>query len=122
MAEHNAETVILTPTNLININMSNVTKLTAGNYLMWSLQVHALLDGYALAKYLDGAATIPDPEITVGTVRTPNPAFEFWTRQDRLIYSGLIGAITVSVQPLVSRANTSADVWITLVKTYAKPS
>lgn len=41
--------------------------------------------------------------------------------QDRLIYSALLGAISVSVQPLVSRANTTVEVWQQLAMTYAKP-
>lgn len=52
--------------------MSQKSKLTDTNYLMWSLQVHALLDGYAVAGYLD----------------------EFPIRQDKLLYSALLGAIS----------------------------
>lgn len=49
MAATTAET-IQTPTHtFFNVNTSNVTKLTSTNYLMWSLQIHALLDGYDLA-------------------------------------------------------------------------
>lgn len=33
---------------LLTINMSNVSKLMATNYLMWTLQIHALLDGMTL--------------------------------------------------------------------------
>ncbi|KAL1194267.1 Retrovirus-related Pol polyprotein from transposon RE1 [Cardamine amara subsp. amara] len=108
--------------SIVNINMANVTKLNTTNYIMWSQQVHALLDGYGLAKHLDLSAQIHEPQITVNNNLVINPAFEPWTRQDRLIYSALIGAITLSVQPIVSRAETAADVWATLAHTYAKPS
>lgn len=58
---------------LFNINISNVIKLTSTNYLMWSLQIHALLDGYDLAGYLDGSITIPSATITTNDVITVNP-------------------------------------------------
>ncbi|XP_020874752.1 uncharacterized protein LOC110226675 isoform X2 [Arabidopsis lyrata subsp. lyrata] len=112
----------LNATSIVNINMANVTKLTTSNYIMWSRQVHAILDGYGLAKHLDALANVPDKEITVNAVTSPNPAFEAWTRQNRLVYSALIGALSLSVQSTVSRANTAADVWNTLASTYAKPS
>lgn len=51
-----------------------------------------------------------------------NPAFSLWQRQDKLIFSSLIGAISPSLQPLVSRATTSFEVWEMLSLTYAKPS
>lgn len=34
------------------VNMTNITKLSYSDYLMWSFQVHALLDGYNLVDYL----------------------------------------------------------------------
>lgn len=109
-------------TNLFNINMSNVSKLSATNYLMWSLQVHALVDGYGLVGHLDGSMVVPSPAITVDGEVTSNPEHTIWKRQDRLIYSALLGAITLPIQPLVSRATTAAQVWETLASTYAKPS
>ena len=39
-----AETVDTSSQTLLNVNMSNVTKPSAANYMMWSLQVHAFLD------------------------------------------------------------------------------
>ncbi|CAA7014677.1 unnamed protein product [Microthlaspi erraticum] len=39
--------------------MANVTKLSSSNYLMWSLQVHSLFDGYGLAGHLDGSKPAP---------------------------------------------------------------
>lgn len=107
---------------LLNINTSNVTKLNATNYLMWSRQVQALLDGYDLSSFLDGSKTIPPAVITVDDKETPNPEFLFHNRQDKLIYSAILGAITQSIQPLLSKANTSAEIWTLLASTYAKPS
>lgn len=70
--------------------------------------------------FLDSSTLPPNP--TVGETLTINPDFTRWKRQDRLIYSGLIGSITESIQPLVSTCKTSADIWNTLAVTYNKPS
>ena len=109
-------------TSLLNLNMTNVTKLTATNFLMWSRQVLALLDGYDLAGYVDGSAIIPPATNDTDSVLTANPAYTIWKRQDKLIYSALLGAITVSIQPILSTAATSAQIWEILSATYAKPS
>ncbi|KAL1219596.1 Retrovirus-related Pol polyprotein from transposon RE1 [Cardamine amara subsp. amara] len=64
-----------TANSVLNVSMTNVTKLTPTNYLMWSLQVHALLDGYGLAGYFDGSVTTSAATLTTGDVVTVNPAF-----------------------------------------------
>lgn len=110
-----------TPT-LYNINTSNVTKLTNTNYLMWTLQTHALLDGYELSGFLDESTLVSSETVTVANVTTVNPDFTLWKRQDKLIYSALLGAISPSVQQLVSRATTSSQIWATLASTFATPS
>lgn len=117
------ETILVSdkPT-LLNINMTNVSKLTASNFLMWSRQVLALLDGYDLAGYVDGTLPVPNPTNNTDGVQTPNPAYTIWKRQDMLIYSALLGAITVSIQPILSTTTTSAQIWAILSATYAKPS
>ncbi|KAG7536467.1 Integrase catalytic core [Arabidopsis suecica] len=43
-------------------------------------------------------------------------------RDKKLIFSALIGAISIPLQSLVSRATTSAQIWDKLSSTYAKPS
>lgn len=118
------ETILINNNNntLLHINMSNVSKLTNTNYLMWSLQVHALLDGYALANHLDNSAVPPSPTLTNGDATTENPEFVRWTRQDKLIYSTLLGAISPSIQPTVSRTTTASQIWEKLDSIYAKPS
>ncbi|CAE6075150.1 unnamed protein product [Arabidopsis arenosa] len=116
------ELVVTGASSLLNVNMSNVTKLTATNFLIWYRQVYALLNGYDLAGYLDGSVPAPEPTLTVNGVVSANPASKHWMRQDQLIYSGLIGTISPSVQPLLSKEKTSAQIWTTLFDTYAKPS
>ncbi|XP_010518597.1 PREDICTED: uncharacterized protein LOC104793871 [Camelina sativa] len=108
--------------SLVNVNMSNVMKLTSTNFLMWKRQVHALCNGYDLAGYLDGSTTAPDATLTTEGTTTANPAYKHWQRQDQLLLSSILGAISLSVQPLLSKANTSAEIWSTLTNTYATPS
>ncbi|RVW65937.1 Retrovirus-related Pol polyprotein from transposon RE2 [Vitis vinifera] len=55
-------------------------------------------------------------------VASPNLAYTTWKRQDRLIFNALLGAISISLQPLIARITTSLDAWQTLANTYAKPS
>lgn len=98
-----ADVITITPNTVLHVNMSNVSKLTATNYLMWSLQVHALLDGYGLAGHLEGSTVAPPPTVTIANTLTENPAFIRWKRQDKLIYSAFIGAILTSIQPTVSQ-------------------
>lgn len=87
-------TVALTDTpSILNVNMSNVTKLTALNYLMWHRQVHALFDGHGLAGYLEGTVLAPESTLTKNGVIFENQTFVSWKRQDKLIYSALLGAI-----------------------------
>lgn len=84
--------------------------------------MQALLDGYDLAGYLDGSVIVPPPTLTVDDVVSANTAYVLWKRQDKLLYSALLGAITTPVQPLLSKATTTAEIWEILMSTNAKPS
>lgn len=116
------EIISLNNNQLLHINMSNMFKLTNTNYLMWSLQIHALLDGYAFASHFDAVSEIPTATITNGDTVTPTPEYVRWTRQDKLIYSALLCAISPSIQPMVSRTTTASQILEKLAATYAKPS
>lgn len=89
---------------------------------MWSRHVHALLDGYDLADYIDGSTVAPSSTITTDEGIVPNPAYAIWKRQYRLIYSALLGAITTTVQPILSTASTVTQRSGLFSMTYAKPS
>ncbi|CAL9220625.1 unnamed protein product [Arabidopsis halleri] len=39
-----------------------------------------------------------------------------------MLYSSLIGTLTLNIQPMVARALTMRDIWLTLSNTYGKPS
>ncbi|CAA7018213.1 unnamed protein product [Microthlaspi erraticum] len=116
------ETIPVTNSALVVVNMTHVAKLTATNYLMWKIQIQALLDGYDLGGHINGSEVVPPSTLTTGDAVSVNPAYTLWNRQDKLIFSALIGAISPSLQPLVSRASTASEVWDTLAQTYAKPS
>ena len=107
---------------LLTINLSNITKLSSTNYLTWSIQIQSLLEGYDLHHFIDGAHTPPPPTVTVTGVTSPNLAYTTWKRQDCLIFSVFLGAISVSLQSLIARTTTFLDVWKTLANTYVKPS
>ncbi|XP_019056880.1 PREDICTED: uncharacterized protein LOC109116241 [Tarenaya hassleriana] len=106
---------------LINVNVSNVSKLTAMNYLTWSIQLRALLQGYNLEDFLD-AAKVPATTIITNNVLSPNPTYKSWFRQDRLVFSALLGAISSPCQALVVSTTSAADAWATLVQTYGRSS
>lgn len=107
---------------LLLVNMSSVTKLTTQNYLMWRRQVRALLEGHELQQFIDGSDGVPAETIVVDGVSTPNPAFAPWRRQDCLLYSAMIGAISQSAQSTVSTATTTKEVWDTLATVFGNPS
>ncbi|XP_010424581.1 PREDICTED: uncharacterized protein LOC104709712 [Camelina sativa] len=102
--------------------MTNVNKLKNTNFLMWSRQVRALLDGYDRTGYVDDTIVVLPPTVTNAVVTNANPDYKIWTRSDRLIYSTLLGAISDSVQPLLSTTNMSAEIWSTLQAILVTPS
>ncbi|CAA7029995.1 unnamed protein product [Microthlaspi erraticum] len=118
------ENVVATNGSLVHVNMTTITKLSATNYIMWRRQVHALFDGYELATYLDLSKPVPNPLITLpgATTTTENPAHTLYKRQDKLLYSAILGAISLSIQPILSKTTTTSEIWETLAATYAKPS
>lgn len=102
--------------------MSGITKLTSANYITWLLQVRALLDPHELHCFIAEMDQTPPAKVTVDGVTKDNPILASWTRQDRMLYSVILGTLSLAVQPVVSRAITTRDVWMTLASTYGKPS
>ncbi|XP_010418779.1 PREDICTED: uncharacterized protein LOC104704374 [Camelina sativa] len=100
-ASNTSDSITINPNNpmLLSLNMSNITKLTPTTYIIWKLQVHALVDGYGLADYLDGSTEIPAATVTLGDV-VSNPALLHWRCQDKLLYSALLGSVTPPVHPM----------------------
>lgn len=75
MSVATADMVDTAATSILNINMTNVSKLSSTNYMMWKLQVKALLDGYDLANFLDAAVVPPNATATVDEAVVTNPAY-----------------------------------------------
>ncbi|XP_010495561.1 PREDICTED: uncharacterized protein LOC104772670 [Camelina sativa] len=116
------DVIPITNSHLFNVNMTNVTKLTDTNFLMWKLQVRSLVAGYGLIGHLDGSMAKPPLMVTTNGVDAPNPAFSLWQRQDQLLYSALLGSVSLGVQTTLSQTTTAAEIWTTLAEIYAKPS
>ncbi|KAA8515450.1 hypothetical protein F0562_018939 [Nyssa sinensis] len=51
-----------------------------------------------------------------------NPAHTFWIRQDQLILNAIIGSLSPTLIPFITRATTSRQAWTILANTYAQPS
>ncbi|PNX60758.1 hypothetical protein L195_g060339, partial [Trifolium pratense] len=97
------------------ITFTNVTKLLPNNYPNWKQQIEVLLDGHDLLKYPDGSFPAPSEMIVTAPasltttssettpaaaslpVTTPNPAYQTWRRQDRLIYGALLTTLSNEV-------------------------
>ena len=84
-ASSNETNMVSETTIILNINMTNVTKLTASNFLMWSRQVLAMIDDYDRVGFVDGTLIVPNLTNNRDGVQTPNLAYAIWRRQDRLI-------------------------------------
>ncbi|XP_010456650.1 PREDICTED: uncharacterized protein LOC104738119 [Camelina sativa] len=123
MADTTSATITTATENQIHhVNMANITKLTASNFLMWSRQIRALLAGYGLAGYLDVTTVAPDSTILREVRTTSNPEYNLWQRQDQLIVASLLGTISVEIQPILSKASTTTEIWALLTSTYVKPT
>jgi len=108
---------------LISLNMSNVTKLTPSNFITWRIQVRALLEAHELHCFISEDDQTPPATIsTTENSNEPNPNFAAWKRQDKLLFSSLLGSLAVAVQPIVARSTTSREIWETLHRTYGKPT
>ncbi|KAG7543114.1 Reverse transcriptase RNA-dependent DNA polymerase [Arabidopsis thaliana x Arabidopsis arenosa] len=63
----NSTAVIVNPNDpqnpILSVNMSTLTRLTASNYITWSLQVSLFLDGYNLMKHITDESSNSPPTI-----------------------------------------------------------
>ena len=108
------------PLTLITIH--NSIKLTSTNYLSWKTQIEAILIGYDLHKFIDGSQPSPPATITANNAASPNPAYQTWLRQDKLLFGALVGTMSPNLVPLIAQSKTSHDAWKALANTYARPS
>ncbi|KAJ9548879.1 hypothetical protein OSB04_021422 [Centaurea solstitialis] len=107
---------------LVVVNVHSVQKLTPTTYLTWKSQIEALLRGYDLFRFVDGSHPPPSKTVTKADKTEPNPAYTSWFRQDKLLFGALVGTLSPTLGPLVTRATTTKEAWDILANTYANPS
>jgi hypothetical protein len=91
------------------------TKLDSTNYMIWKLQISALLDAYSVIEHLDGSIPQPMQFLTSGAgVQSVNPAFLAWKKKDKAILTLLYSTLTSPVLAMVIGLSTSQEVWNTL--------
>ncbi|XP_010424347.1 PREDICTED: uncharacterized protein LOC104709430 [Camelina sativa] len=103
--------------------MANITKLTPNYFITWRLQIRSLLEVHDLHVFIADEDNTPAETVTTATAANqPNPNFAAWKRQDKLLFSAVLGSLSLSVQPIVARTTTTRDLWQTLSSTYGKKS
>uniref|UniRef100_A0A2N9GH47 Integrase catalytic domain-containing protein n=1 Tax=Fagus sylvatica TaxID=28930 RepID=A0A2N9GH47_FAGSY len=94
--------------------MSNLmsTKLDSTNYMIWKLQITAILDAYSVLDHLDGT-TISPRQVLVNEAGIPsvNPAFLIWQKKDKALLTLLYSTLSSPVLAMVVGLTTSQEVW-----------
>uniref|UniRef100_A0A2N9GMZ0 Integrase catalytic domain-containing protein n=1 Tax=Fagus sylvatica TaxID=28930 RepID=A0A2N9GMZ0_FAGSY len=101
------------PLLLLN-NMSNLmsTKLDSCNYIIWKLQISAVLDAYSMIEHLDGSTPQPRQFLNTETgMQTVNPAFLIWKKRDKALLTLLYSTLSSPVLAMVVGLSTSQEVW-----------
>jgi FtsZ-binding cell division protein ZapB len=101
------------PLSLLN-NMSNLmsTKLDSTNYMIWKLQISAILDAYSVIDHLDGSTPQPRQVLVSETgIQQVNPAFLIWQKRDKSFLSLLYSTLSSPVLAMVVGLSTSQEVW-----------
>uniref|UniRef100_A0A2N9HXJ7 Integrase catalytic domain-containing protein n=1 Tax=Fagus sylvatica TaxID=28930 RepID=A0A2N9HXJ7_FAGSY len=109
-------TPVHSPLLLLN-NMANLmsTKLDSTNYMIWKLQISAILDAYSMIDHLDGSNPPPCPFLfTNAGTQSANPAFLLWKKRDKTLLTLLYSTLFSPVIAMVVGLSTSLEVWNTL--------
>ena len=104
------------PLMLLN-NMSNLmsTKLDNSNYMIWKLQISAILDAYLVLDHLDGSTAQPNPFlVTEASVQSVNPVFIAWKNKDKTLLTLLFSTLSFTILAMVVSKSISQEVWNTL--------
>ena len=109
-------TPVHSPLLLLN-NMANLmsTKLDSTNYMIWKLQISAILDAYSMIDHLDGSN--PPPCLCLFTdagTQSANPAFLMWKKRDKALLTLLYSTLSSPIIAMVVGLSTSLEVWNTL--------
>jgi hypothetical protein len=95
-------------------NMSNLmsTKLDSSNYMIWKLQISAVLDAYSVIDHLDGSTSQPSQFLISKTgMQFVNPAFLIWKKKDKALLTLLYSTLSSPVLAMVVGLSTSQEVW-----------
>jgi hypothetical protein len=98
-------------------------KLIRTNYMLWRAQIMLSIRAAQLEGVLTGAD--PEPPTTItnkpgDTLSTvPNPEYARWIARDQAVLGYLLSSLTREVLTNVATLSSSAEVWSTLVATYA---
>jgi transposase InsO family protein len=101
------------PLLLLN-NMSNLMsiKLDSMNYMLWKLQISAILDAYSMSEHLDGSTQQPRQfVINEDGVQVLNPAFLIWRKKDKALLTLLLSTLSSPVLAMVVGTSTAQEVW-----------
>ncbi|MDV3193993.1 MAG: hypothetical protein Q8835_02995, partial [Sweet potato little leaf phytoplasma] len=79
--------------------------MTDDNFLLWKFQILTALEGYNLESHLENdppAQFLDVPNTTStgdssSTVKTSNPAYMQWKRQDKVVSSWLVGSMSEDI-------------------------
>ena len=107
-----------TPLIALNITAQINEKLTPSTFPQWRAQFEALLIGYDLLDYVNGAALCPSSDGTSSAdlIKT------HWVRQDKLILSAILASTSPTITSLIATSKTSHDAWKKLHNLYASRS
>jgi FtsZ-binding cell division protein ZapB len=104
---------VANPLLLLN-NMSNLMsiKLDSVNYMVWKLQISAILDAYSMIEHLDGSTQQPRQFlIDEAGIQFVNPAFLIWKKKDKALLTLIYSTLSSPVLAMVVGSTTSQEVW-----------
>ncbi|KAK9063529.1 hypothetical protein SSX86_017399 [Deinandra increscens subsp. villosa] len=116
-----AATASSTITSIVSITAPThlPIKLTSLNFPVWRRHIESTLIGLSLDGYLTGRTPVPSKTLPGNKA---NPEYDFWYRQDQIIFGALLGSCSDDIQPLIASAATAKDAWDRLNSSYASTS
>jgi hypothetical protein len=97
-----------------NTNTHLPIKLNSSNYPAWYKNIDSLLIAHYLVGYVTGDKPCPPATIRSADMAVPNPAYNIWIRQDKLLYIALLGSCDSEARSVMASADTSRDALLAL--------
>ncbi len=86
------------------------TKLDSLNYMIWKLQITAVLDAYSMLDHLDGFIPKPNQFLTTETgIQAVNPEFLVCCKKDKALLSLLYSTCSFTVLAMVVGKSSSQE-------------